>query len=532
MKQLTADSRKRLKNFLPAVILIFILFTPLPVLSQAAQQETVSTAETTETIETTEAVPLSLSQGEIEKIEAFVQRQMAIWKIPGISLVIVKGDQTVYQKGFGFADLAKKQPVTADTLFELGSASKSFTGLAILQLEEKGMLKLSDPVDKYLPWLKMKFQGKEVPITIGNFLYHTTGLPYYETLAAIPAGKGDDALEKAVRTLIGWELTNTPGQKNTYTSIAYDVLGLIIQEVSAQSYEEYMKKNILLPIQMNDTYLTREEARAKGLATGYKICFNKPAAFDAPMYRGNTPAAYIITNALDLARWLKIQMGTIEPGGLNKELIEKSHIPNPDLANATPALGAGWMISKNYNIIFHGGFNPNFSSYIGFGADKVGVGLMTNMSTTTNGDIWNGIMMILRGMEPQPPRFDMNMNFDNMSMKIVYILSIFLLLNLVLLIISIVKIAKKKKQFSAKGTARIIGFIVATVLMALWIYLITIIPSLLLKAKVSLSFGLVWGPNSFGLALLWIFLTGLFLYLFVLSVILFPKKKPHGMRDQ
>ena len=106
MNQLTADSMKGFKNFLPAVLLIFILFTPLPVLSQAAQQETVSTAETTET---TEAVSLFLSRAEIEKIEAFVQRQMAIWKIPGISLVIVKGDQTVYQKGFGFADLEKKE---------------------------------------------------------------------------------------------------------------------------------------------------------------------------------------------------------------------------------------------------------------------------------------------------------------------------------------------------------------------------------------------------------------------------------------
>ena len=77
MNQLTTDSMKRFKNFLPAVILIFIFFTPLPVLSQAAQQETVSTAETTESTETIEAVPLSLSQAEIEKIEAFVQRQMA-----------------------------------------------------------------------------------------------------------------------------------------------------------------------------------------------------------------------------------------------------------------------------------------------------------------------------------------------------------------------------------------------------------------------------------------------------------------------
>lgn len=522
MNQLTADSMKRFKNLLLAVILIFSLFTPLPVLSQVAREETVSTAETTESTETTEAVPLSLSQAEIEKIEAFVQRQMAIWKIPGISLVIVKGDQTVYQKGFGFADLEKKEPVTAATLFELGSASKSFTGLAILQLEEKGMLKLTDPVDKYIPWLKMKFQGKEVPVTIGNMLYHTSGLPHYETLSTIPASSEDDALEKAVQKLVGKELMFPPGQRYGYTSIGYDLLGLIISKVSGQSYEEYMKKNILLPLQMNNTYLFREEAKAKGMAMGYKLCFNKPAAYDAPMYRGNTPAGYVITDARDLAQWLKIQMGTIEPGGLNKELIEKSHIPNPNLPGSN--YGAGWTILSNYKIITHEGLNPNFSSLVAFGAEKVGVGVLVNMGSYTTTGIGNGIMMILRGMEPRSPRPGMNMHFDGLSMKIVYILSILILLNLVLLIISIIKIIKKKKTFSLSGTGRIIALIVATVLMAVFVYIITIIPSLL-GFNVSLSWGLVWMPNSFAIAILWIFLTGFLLYLFVLSVIFFPKKK-------
>lgn len=519
MNQLTANSMKRFKNFLMAVILIFILFTPLPVLSQAAQEETVSTTETTQT---TEPVPLSLSQAEIEKIEAFVQRQMAIWKIPGISLVIVKGDQTVYQKGFGFADLEKKEPITATTLFELGSASKSFTGLAILQLEDKGMLKLTDPVDKYIPWLKMKFQGKEIPVTIGNMLYHTSGLPHYETLSAIPASAGDDALENAVKTLVGKELMFPPGQRYGYTSIGYDLLGLIICKVSGQSYEEYMKKNIFLPLQMNNTYLFREETNAKGMAVGYKYCFNKPAAYDAPMYRGNAPAGYVITNAADLAQWLKIQMGSIEPGGLNKALIEKSHIPNPDLPGSN--YGAGWMIFSNYRMVTHGGLNPNFSSLIAFGAEKIGVGVMVNMGAYSTTGIGNGIMMILRGMEPRSPRPGMNLHFDGISMKIVYILSIFILLNLVLLIFSIIKIIKKKKQFSTRGTARIIAFIVATVLMAVFIYLIFIIPSLL-GFNVSLSWGLVWMPQSFGLAILWIFLTVFLLYLFVLSVIFFPKKR-------
>lgn len=525
MKKLTTINKKRLKNILKAFFLIAILFTTESLLSQNAREETISTAKTikdTRNAASSLSQPLSLSREEIEKINSFINHQMAKWKIPGIAVLIVKGNQTVYQKEFGFADLEKKEPVTSTTLFELASVSKAFTGLAILQLEEKGMLKLCDPVKKYLPWLKMKYLGKEVPITIGHFLYQSTGLPALETLDIIPVSNKDDALEKTVKTLVGWELTVPPGQEYTYTSIAYDVLGLIIREVSGQPYEEYMKYNLLLPLQMNNTYLFREVARTIGMATGYKIFFNRPSAYDAPMYRGNTPAAYIITNARDLGRWLKIQMGTIETGNIKKELIEKSHIPAPNLGS--PNYAAGWIIASEYRILAHGGVNPNFSSFIGFEAGKIGVGVLTNMGTTATPSIGVGIMLILKGKKPQAVKFDLNAACDSLSMKIIYILSIFILFNLVLIIISIVNIAKKKRRFSARGVKPKIGFIAATLMMTVLVYLITIMPSLM-GYKVSLSFSLVWMPGSFALANLWIFLSGLLIYLLLLSILFFPEKK-------
>jgi putative ATP-binding cassette transporter len=521
MNPLTTWQRKRFKNMMLTVLLIFSFFAPLQIFTQTAapREETVPAAEPAEV---TAPPDLSLSATEIKKIETFVQQQMAKHNIPGLSLVVVKEDQTVFQKQFGFANLEKKEPVTPTTLFELGSASKTFTGLAVLQLEAKGLLKLDDPVDKYLPWLKLKYRGQEVPVTIRQFLHHATGLPYYESLAVIPPSGSDDALEKAVKKLVGWELFVPPGKKFTYTSIGYSVLGLIIQKVSGRSYEEYMKQEIFMPLQMKDTYLFRAEAQAHGLATGYKLCFKKAAAYDAPIYRGNTPGAYIITDAPDLARWLKIQMGTVEPGGIAKELIEKSHLPAPDLGS--PYYGAGWSIFPKYRLILHGGNNPNFSSYMAFGAEKLGVGLLTNMGCFSTDGIGNGIMMILRGMEPQPAGYDMNVQFDNLSTSIIFALSTLILLALILLIFSIRKIVKKQKRFSLAGTGRKIALIIVTLLIAVWIYLITILPSLL-GFNVPLGFGFVWMPCSFALAILWIFLTGFLFYLFFLTVILFPKVK-------
>ena len=528
MKRLALSRRKVLKNIFPVLFLLFALIGAGPLWSQAAAQQetavaagTTDTTETTETAEPVETPPPSLTPAEIEKIEAFIRDQMRKAKIPGLAVAIVKEGRTVYSNGFGFADLKKKAPVTPATLFEMGSATKFFTGLAILDMEEKGLIKLDDPVEKYFPWLKMKYRGQEVSMTLRHLLHQSTGLQYYETLAAIPPSTADDALEKAVHTLVGKELSMAPGEGYNYTSVAYDVLGLIIQQVSGQPYEEYIKQHLFKPLQLDNTYLFREEAGEKGMATGYKICFGKPAAYDAPMYRGNTPSAYGITNVEDMARWLKIQMGTIEYTGISKEVIEKSHLPAPDLNS--PNYAAGWNVFPHQNIITHGGLNPNYASSILFGGDKIGVALLANIGAMPTNGIGHGIMAILRGMEPQVAGYDRSTQYDNLSSKLFMILSILLVLNLVLLIISIIKIIKGKKRFCLCGTGRIITLIIATLLFLVLIYVITIIPQLL-GVNVPLGFGLVWMPCSFGLAILWLFLTGLFLYLFVLSFVLFRKR--------
>jgi CubicO group peptidase (beta-lactamase class C family) len=418
--------------------------------------------------------------------------------------------------------MEKKEPVEPTTLFELGSTSKAFTGLGILQLEKNGKLKLGDPVKNYIPWLKMKFRGKEVQTTIAHFLYQTSGIPF-ETIGDIPALDEDDdnALEKTVRMLVGRELRHAPGTEFLYATINYDVLGLIIQNVSGESFEEYMRENILMPLQLNHTFLFRSEAESKDMATGYKLCFKKPAAYDAPVYRGNTPAGYFITNAQDLGQWLKIQMGTIELTGFDKELIEKSHMTDPDRPESDYA--AGWIVLKNIGQIAHSGANPNFSSFVAFAPEeKVGVAVLANSNSNFTTGTGQGIAAILRGMEPKPSFYDMNARFDDISFKIVLILAPFILLALVLFLRSIIIIVGKKRPFSARGIKRVVGFIVATVLMVGLCYVLFIIPSLL-NYNVPLSFAVVWMPMSFTYAVLSIFLTGFLFYLFFLSKLFFPK---------
>jgi len=289
-----------------------------------------------------------------------------------------------------------------------------------------------------------------------------------------------------------------------------------------------MQTNVLQPLQLNNTFLFREEARAKGMAVGYKLCFGAPAAYDAPMYRGNTPAGYIITNGEDLARWLKIQLGTVELTGFDRELIEKSHISDPGLPDSNYA--AGWFVFKNTGQVLHGGNNPNFSSFIAFSpASRVGIAVMANRNTGFTTGTGVGIGAVLQGMEPTPSRVDrdMNMNVDAVTAKVVYVLLPFLFLALVLILRAVIKIAGKKKRFRGGGIKGAAAFIAATVLMVAWVYVLTIIPSFL-GFNLPLGFGFIWMPVTFSYAVYAIFLLGFLYYLFFLIAFFFRKTAGAG----
>jgi putative ATP-binding cassette transporter len=463
----------------------------------------------------------SLSPTLVAEIEGFVKQQMAVGRIPGMMVVVVKGDQTVYQDGFGFADIETQEPVTSGTLFELGSCSKAFTGLAIRQLAAKGSLDLEAPVSRYLPWLSLRYGGSTAEVTVSQLLHHRSGIPW-ESIAEIPATTGEAALEMTIRhVLSGRELAHKPGERFAYATINYDLLGLVMAQVSGLSYEANIKGYILAPLGLDNTLLLREEAASRGLATGYKLCFKRAAPYEAPEYRGNTPAGYIISNGEDLARWLKIQMGTIVVDGFERQIFEDSHAPDP-----TPPLSryaSGWYNYAQYGLIFHGGGNPNFSAYLGFGTEKVGVALLANSGSRMTIATGQGILTLLRGRKPNPNHADMNLFFDSRAQTAVLALAPFFMLALSLLLRLIIHIFRGKRRFAYRGIWGAIGFVSITLLFAALCYLVTMIPSLL-GFNVPLSFGFVWMPFTFTYAILGIFAVLSLYYLLFMGLLFFRRK--------
>ncbi len=455
----------------------------------------------------------SLSKEETKKIDAFIKKYMKDGRIPGMSVVIVKDKKTAYSEGFGYADAKTKRPITSETLFELGSNSKAFTGLGILQLEEKGLINLKDSISKYLPWFRMKYVGEYrnnkidgyADITLEQLLHHTSGIPF-KSIGDIPAAEDDNALENTVRTQIDKRLDFYPGEKFQYATINYDILGLVIQKVSGMSYENYITSNIINPLGMKNTYLFRDQAKANDMAKGYKYGFLKSEQYNAPTYRGNAPAGYVITCAQDIATWLSFQMGDLSYN-LKRELVDKSHQPDRSVLPAVDgsSYAAGWtVLPKGSGEIIHGGSNPNFSSYIIYRpVDKIGVAVLTNINTSYTDAIGKGIMDILMKREVTEISSDLYKSLDNISCTIIFIALPFTLATLVFLIILFIQCIRAKGVYVGKSSD-ILKKIVNLILISLGIgYCLYLLPDILFWG-LNWSFVKVWAPQSFLVAIVFL----------------------------
>lgn len=438
-----------------------------------------------------------VSQRQIERVADYVQERMNQAKIPGAAVVIVQGDKLLYNGTFGLSDKESGQAVKSNTLFELASTTKAFTALAILKLEQEGRIKTDDLVTKYIPEFYMYYQGKKADITVEQFLNQTSGIEF-KSIDKIPEGATDDALEKTVQTLIGEELQSAPGAKFSYATINYDVLGLIIQRVTGQSYEAYMTEHILKPIGMNNTYLLGKETSPKELATGYKVNLLEARPYEAPVYRGNTPAGYIITNADDIEKWLKMQLGTFSQSPIDNALIMKSHEFDKKLLSEGEdwIYKDGWYIEDNGKRVYHSGNNPNFSSTIFLEPDnQLGVALLANMNSDYTYSTVKGIMQILNGQDANQNASDMYSMIDQISVVLLVIMSVIIIVVFVFITRFFVQLSKNKRKFIAPNIIRILKISTYLVLIVAVEWFIYQIPQWFFNG-VGWRFVSVWAPAS------------------------------------
>ena len=375
---------------------------------------------------------ITISDAKIEEINRLVEEILSDALVPGLSLVLFNGEETTYLN-YGYSDIAQNVEAESSTLYEIGSMSKAFTGLGILLLEQQGYLSLDDKVSDYLPWFSVYFDGTyngnrvkcNPELTISNCLYQTTGIPAY-TIGDIPIGDTDCMLEKTVRNICNIELVNYPGEKYDYATINYDILGLIIETVSNESYESFMYENILQPLGLYHTYMARSDVGSEEtLAKGYKYFLGNIMEYGAPVYRGNTPAGYIISNTQDMERWMKIQLGMIDIPENYKEIIEKSHIADTTVpSQENYVYASGWDVSLKRDVLRHGGANPNYSSMCLIKPfENYGICILSNINSNAVTYLADNITNILEGKKVTKYKTGLYRDMD-LIFSVVFILSV------------------------------------------------------------------------------------------------------------
>ena len=153
----------------------------------------------------------SSNKTDYEAVDEYITARMRADHIPGVALAIVKGDQIVYLKGYGRADQSGR-PVTPQTPFLIGSITKTFTALAVMQLVEAGKVELDAPVQRYIPWFRVADPQASAQITVRMLIDQTSGLPQSPTLVTWTWPDEPDAIERHVRLLANVKLVFPPGQ--------------------------------------------------------------------------------------------------------------------------------------------------------------------------------------------------------------------------------------------------------------------------------------------------------------------------------
>lgn len=357
-----------------------------------------------------EATPATFA-ATVAAIDWDVRSGMRDARLPGASLAIVKGDQLVHVAAFGDADDAGRA-VSAGTPFYIGSNSKSFTALAVMQLVEAGQVSLDAPVQHYLPWFRIADPVASGQITIRQLLNQTSGLPDWEDYFW-KTDSSPTALADAVHSMSSVRPVHPVGTTFEYSSANFTILGLVVQTVAHDSYEHFVQTHILAPLDMTNTYLDISTARSHGLATEHRFWFDRPfAGGGLPFNRAVTPAGLIVSDAQDMSHYLIAQLN----GGRYGSTRILSAAGTAEMHRGTAAIGGtdsyamGWVSSTGVDgnqFAWHGGDTGGSHAYMSIlPSTGWGVVLLTNGSNDLrpNGQdaIAQGVMARLLGHQPAP----------------------------------------------------------------------------------------------------------------------------------
>jgi len=313
----------------------------------------------------TNAVHVELSQSTLDRIESISAAEFARHPVAGVTVGVVSPAALAWTKSYGFADIEKKIPASRATVYRIGTITKQFTALMLLQLVERGKVHLSDPVEKYFPEIN-RIAGEypnAAPITLLQLAMHTSGIcrdiDDAQTYLRAPVADWEKSVVAAVPHA---KYAAEPGTKFVYSSCGYAVLGVALSRAAGQSYADYVKQNIFEPLGMRHTSFELIPAIQATLATGYVVKDGRPdsrKSVEELAGRGYKLADdAIFTTIDDLAKFMSFEMMGGPESVLTTKVLKDNFSHGYFLfSNFAGGVGVGFQLGRFSDLIIagHGG---------------------------------------------------------------------------------------------------------------------------------------------------------------------------------
>lgn len=336
----------------------------LPLPREAVQEEETEPAAEAEA----ESITLERRLGRLAKQ---LEEKRKEFHIPGMAVAVVRGDEVIMARGFGYADLENKKPVKPETLFAIGSTTKAFTAALVGMLVDDGKLDWDDPVTRYLPYFTLKVDSKDesAEVTIRDLLSHRTGF----TRMGLLFESGAVPREEILRTAKEAEPWTGFREKFYYNNIMYLAAGMAAGDAVGKDWDTLIVERILNPLGMKDSNISVSRCKNDGrLAKGYQWEEDRRAFRRLAMRTVDNvgPAGSINSNVLDMAKWVRFQLrcGTFEGKRLiSEESLRETRTKQTDIAGGV-GYGLGWMLREweGQPLIEHGGNIDGFAAQVAF----------------------------------------------------------------------------------------------------------------------------------------------------------------------
>lgn len=294
-------------------------------------------------------------------LSEFVEATATNFGIPGVAVGVWANGQEIFAC-HGVTSIDNPLPIDQDTLYLLGSVTKTYTATALMCLVASGQIELDAPVRRYIPELRLADERAAVEVTVLNLLNHTSGLDWRIN---IDSGEGDDALAREVAKLTELKLIAPPGTRASYSEAGYNLAGRIVEKVMGLTYERAVASLILEPLALSHSFFARDDIMTRRFAVGHNVGEDGTLSIARPWtyWRSDNPGAGLASSVADQIRWARFHLGDgrAESGTrvLPAEVLHRMEEPTVVLRGSSlgDAFGICWFLREvdGVSTVGHGG---------------------------------------------------------------------------------------------------------------------------------------------------------------------------------